>query len=219
MAITTRDQLIAATAAGRTVQFNKANIATAAGEFMSLFRSVGMPGAATAPGTAAGQTLSRTSVGAIPIIAPSGTTYITSFEGTSSSACSLLLADRLVETGALSGIVTTAQTVNSVALPARASGALDVALWLEVYTALGITASPTVTASYTNRWIPGQHPHRAYVPDGTAGGRYRRAVRAVGHLDHFDRDGWRVRCRTPAHPAHRSDQFYWSGLCARLGGN
>jgi hypothetical protein len=151
MAITTRDQLIAATAAGRTVQFNKANIATAAGEFMSLFRSVGMPGAATAPGTAAGQTLSRTSVGAIPIIAPSGTTYITSFEGTSSSACSLLLADRLVETGALSGIVTTAQTVNSVALPARASGALDVELWLEVYTALGITASPTVTASYTNQ--------------------------------------------------------------------
>lgn len=151
MAITTQDGLIAALAAGRAVNFFKASYGGATGAYFSLFRQSGMPGAAVAPTTAAGQTLSRTSTGAMPIPAPSGTTYISSYEAVSTMATTFILADRLVETGALSGIVTTAQTVNSVALPARATGATDVELWLEIYTALGATASPTVTASYTNQ--------------------------------------------------------------------
>lgn len=151
MAITTQDGLIAAIAAGRTVQFQKASATVAAGFFYSLFRTAGMPGAAGIPGTAAGQTLSRASTGAMPIPAPSGVSYISSYEGICGQPGSWILSDRLVETGALSGIVTTAQTVNSVALPARATGATDVELWLEIYTALGATASATVTASYTNQ--------------------------------------------------------------------
>lgn len=151
MAITTQDGLIAAIAAGRSVNFIKASTATVFGAYFSMFRFAGMPGAALTPGTAAGQTLSRTSTGAMPIPAPSGTTYLTSFEGACSAAGCFVLADRLVETGALSGITTTAQTVGSVALPSRATGALDVELWLEWYTAGGGTASATVTASYTNQ--------------------------------------------------------------------
>ena len=150
MAITTQDQLVAAMAAGRTVQFQKASATSVAGFFTSLFRTAGMPGAAAAPATAAGQSLTRASTGAMPIPAPSATTYITSYEGVSSTAGTFVLADRLVETGALSGIVTSAQTVGSVALPTRATSATDVELWLEVYTALGATASASVTASYTN---------------------------------------------------------------------
>lgn len=150
MAITTQDGLVSAIAAGKTVQFQKGSSVTATGFWYSLFRVAGMPGAATAPATAAGQTLSRTSVGAMPIPAPSAQSYISSYEGASSVAGGYLLADRLVETGALSGTVITAQTVGSVALPARATGATDVELWLEVYTALGTTASASVTASYTN---------------------------------------------------------------------
>jgi hypothetical protein len=87
MAITTRDQLVSAIAAGKTVQFFKASMTTTAGGYFAMFRSPGMPGAAT---------------------------------------------------------------VNSVALPARATGADDVELWLEIYTALGASAVATVTASYTN---------------------------------------------------------------------
>ncbi len=151
MAITTQDQLIAAMNAGPRVQFFKAPVSGAVGGFSALFRVAGSPGSAgAAPGTAAGQTLSRTSVGALPILPPFNVTYCTSYEASLTVVSALTVSDRLVETATLSGTVTTAQTVGSVALPARATGANDVELWLEVYTALGGTASPTVTASYTN---------------------------------------------------------------------
>lgn len=151
MAIVTQDGLISAIAAGRTVNFFKANLGAAAGVPLALFRQPGVPTAAGVPSTAAGQTLSRTSAGAMPIPAASGTSYLTSFQAVSTQATTYILADRLVETATLSGIVTTAQTVNSVALPARASSATDVELWLEIYAALGSTAVASVTASYTNQ--------------------------------------------------------------------
>lgn len=151
MAITTRDGLIAALAASSSISFTKASSSSTVGFTTSLFRIAGSPALAAAPTTAAGGALDRTSPGAMSIPAPSGTSYITTFSGVSTSAGCLLMADRLVETGALSGVVTTAQTVGSVALPTRATGALDVELWLEVYTAMGSTACPTVTASYTNQ--------------------------------------------------------------------
>lgn len=110
-----------------------------------------MPASAAAAPSTTGAALSRTTQGAMPIPAPSGATYITSWEGVLSSAGTCLLADRLVEFGGLSGTTTTAQSVSALALPARATGAADVELWLEVYTALGSTPSPTVTASYTNQ--------------------------------------------------------------------
>jgi hypothetical protein len=152
MVLTTQDGLVAAMAAGRSVQFLKASATGAtAGAIMALFRVAGMPGAATAPTTAAGQALSRTSVGALPIPAPATVTYASSYEAVMQTAGALLVADRLVETGGLAGNVTTAQAVGSVALPARATGATDVELWIEIYTALGSTASPSVTATYTNQ--------------------------------------------------------------------
>lgn len=151
MAITTRDGLISAVAAGRTIQFQKGSLAGAAGFFYSHFRNSGMPAsAAAAPGTT-GAALDRTTQGAMPIPAPSGVSYISSYEGVSNNQCSLILADRLVEFGGLSTTVTTAQTVSALALPSRATGATDVELWIEVYTAGGATASGTVTASYTNQ--------------------------------------------------------------------
>lgn len=151
MAISTRDGLIAAIAAGPRTTFCKSSITTVAGRHFSLFRVAGRPSSSLAtPGTA-GSALSRTSSGALVIPAPSAVTYLNSFQASLSSAGVLHLYDRLVETGGLSGTVTTAQTVGSAALPARATAAVDVELWLEVYTALGSTPSPTVTASYTNQ--------------------------------------------------------------------
>mgnify|MGYP000851113750 CR=1 FL=1 len=151
MAIGNRDDLIAAIAAGQTVQFYKAAVTSAAGFYTAHFRNAGMPGSAGAAPASTGRELTRTTVGAIPIPAPSGLSYITSFEGASSAAGTLLLADRLVEFGGLVANVTTPQAVSALALPARATGATDVELWLEVYTAGGATASAVVTASYTNQ--------------------------------------------------------------------
>lgn len=69
--------------------------------------------------------------------------------GQVSNAGTGMLYDRLLHTGGLSGIVTTAQTVNSVALPARAGGGDGVEVWVEIHTATGATLV-TVTVSYTN---------------------------------------------------------------------
>lgn len=151
MAITTQDQLVSAVAAGQLVQFNKASMVTVAGFWYSHFRNPGRPGAGATPSTAAGNTLDRTSVGALAVPAPSATSYISSAGCAASQAQTVSIADRLVETAQLSGITTTAQTVNSVALPARAAGVTDIELWLEIYTLAGNTASATVTCSYTNQ--------------------------------------------------------------------
>lgn len=151
MAITTRDGLIAAIAAGRTVQFQKATMTAAAGFFSAQFRNPGMPASAAAPPGTTGSALSRTTQGAMPIPAPSTVSYISSFEACATTGQTLILADRLVEFGGLSGTVITAQAVSALALPARATTATDVELWLEVFTAAGTTASPSVTASYTNQ--------------------------------------------------------------------
>ncbi|CAA9242946.1 MAG: hypothetical protein AVDCRST_MAG83-1741 [uncultured Arthrobacter sp.] len=152
MAITTRDGLISAIAAGRTVQFQKGSVGAAVGAFAAHYRTAGNPAppAVSAP-TTTGNALSRTSQGAMAIPAPSNTSYISSFEGGAAAAQTLMLSDRLVEFGGLSSIVTTAQAVSALALPARATGATDVELWLEIYNAGGATASATVTASYTNQ--------------------------------------------------------------------
>ena len=150
MAILTRDGLISALGGAKTTSFFKTSIASAAGIVYSHFRTAGEPLAATIPATASGNICDRTTPGAIPIPAPSNTSYLAAFSATLGTLSTLLLSDRLVETGTLNGTVTTAQTINSVALPPRAASGANVELWLEIHTALGTTAS-SVSASYTNQ--------------------------------------------------------------------
>lgn len=151
MAITTRDGLVAAIAAGRTVQFQKPSFSTTTGGIYTHFRNAGLPTTGGSAPASTGVALSRTSPGAMPIPGPSATSYISSFEAVAGAAQCMLLADRLVEFGGLVANSTSTQNVSALALPSRATGALDVELWLEVYTVGGSTASPTVTASYTNQ--------------------------------------------------------------------
>lgn len=153
MAITSRDGLISALAAASDIPVYKASITSVAGFFYGLFRSAaGMPAASTvATPTTTGNTLDRTSSGAIPIpSAGTNTLHLAAAELVGATVGSVLVADRLVEYGGLSGTVTTAQTVSAVTLPSRAGTGVGCELWLDVYTALGSTASATVTASYTN---------------------------------------------------------------------
>lgn len=151
MAITSRDGLVAAMAAGNNYVFQKGNVTASAGFYYSLFRQPGMPSNTDAAPATTGTTKSRTSNGALPIPAPSNTSYITSFAGCSTFAGAMVLADRLVEFGGLVANSTGTQSVSAVSLPARATSATDVELWLEVYTAGGATASATVTCQYTNQ--------------------------------------------------------------------
>lgn len=150
MAITTEAGLQAAIQDGKRVRFYKVNAATALGVLFTSWRLPGSPPAGTTP-TTTGAQLTRTSLGALAIPAASGTSYIAEWEGIATNPCTVLLADRLVEYAGLVGNVTTAQTVSALALPARATGATDVELWLEVFTSAGATAPGTVTASYTNQ--------------------------------------------------------------------
>lgn len=152
MTISTRDGLVAALAAGPDVPFSKASITAVAGFFYSLFRAAaGMPAASTlATPTTTGRALDRTSSGALNLPGPSGVTYLAGVTAAGTVAGSLCLHDRLVEYGGLSGTVTTAQSLSAVTLPTRAGSGVGVELWLEIYSALGATPSPTVTASYMN---------------------------------------------------------------------
>lgn len=153
MAITTRDQLVAAIAAASDIPFSKASITAVAGFNYSLFRTAaGMPAASTtATPTTAGRTLDRTDPGAIPIpAAGANTLYCVAAELAGTVAGTVVVADRLVEYGGLVGNSTSAQAVSAQTLPARGASGVGCELWLDVYTALGSTASATVTASYTN---------------------------------------------------------------------
>lgn len=69
----------------------------------------------------------------------------------SNSSGSLILIDRLVESGGLNGTITTTQTTNlpTATLPRFTDGA-GVMIGLSIYTSVGSTGT-TVTASYTNQ--------------------------------------------------------------------
>lgn len=152
MAITTMDGLVSAIAAAQYYDTYEISMTSkAAGSFQSLWKAGGNPGAGGTPSTGSGDVPTNATAGAIPFSNPSGanTLYLARVEVSSSTVETVTLYDRLVETSGLSGIVTTAQTVNSTALT-RYTGGIGVGCWLEFYTATGSTAA-TATVSYTNQ--------------------------------------------------------------------
>ncbi len=152
MAITTRDGLIASMTAGQQYLIAKNSSGTSmSGRLFSLWTSTGAPTAGATPSTAT--TCDRTTQGAIPLPAPSGsnTWYLHGFEMTNGATpVAVALYDRAAHMGGLSGTVTTAQTVD-VSAPARFASKAGVYAYLECYTSLGSVASATVTMSYTNQ--------------------------------------------------------------------
>jgi hypothetical protein len=155
VAITSQDTFLAA--AKQFASFYKASAtAKGAGSFHSLWLSAGVPGAGAAAGSAAGAACDRATAGALPLAAmgASNNGYLVGWDAAGATVGALVIFDRLVHTSALSGTVTTAQTVNSAALTRWTDG-LGVEAWLEFYSATGATAA-TATVSYTNS-------------DGTAG--------------------------------------------------
>lgn len=154
MAITTLD---AAIAGARPPEFiTKAVTGTlVAGQPRSLWYLAGQPGAGSAGSTLAGTALISPVTGQIPFTntGTANRNYIFRFVAACTQPGTLILADRLWHNGGYTITLNTAQTVNSVAWPARdnneSTNGEGVILGLEVSGAVG-AGTPTITIGYTN---------------------------------------------------------------------
>lgn len=134
--------------------FKSARIAGAAataliaGRPASLWRYDGSYGPGAVPGAVAAPT--NATAGAAPLTSPGGgrQLHLVQAWATGLVAGTLILYDRLLHIGGLSGTVTTAQTVGGT-LTRNTDGAGNM-IFAEVYTQIGAT-STTITASYTNQ--------------------------------------------------------------------
>lgn len=153
MAITTLDGALAGMAPPQF--FAKAATGTlTAGRPFSPFYLAGVPGPATVgtPGIAGAALTSY--AGQIPVPGASGNTHLARFSGVHSTQGGvLLLCDRLWHNSGISVTTATAQTVNSVAWPARdrngATNGAGVFIGLEITSTTGAGAA-TPNISYTN---------------------------------------------------------------------
>jgi len=163
MAITVDKILHALAANSSRLVIDKASIASqTAGSYCSMWRGTGQPAQGAIPTTAA--TCNETTVGGFSITQQ--TSPVKSYIGYAEWSCSnssmtLEFHDRLAHMGGLSGIVTTAQTVNvdldALLATDNISGRIgdsdysDVQWWLEWYTATGSTAvTATVNVTYSD---------------------------------------------------------------------
>lgn len=126
--------------------------APVAGRISSLWFYDGMPGgASTAPTTATA--LTSTTAGGLQATAAASSQRFRflGMVATGLVAGSVILYDRLVQHGGLSGTTTGAQTTNlpTAALTRQTTG-VGVEAWLEVYTIVGSTGT-TATISYTDQ--------------------------------------------------------------------
>lgn len=171
MAFATMDDIVAALSAQERVGQFKLNFQTNTGQWQSMWTQPGIPGAGAVPATGAGAAPTNATAGALQFTDPAGSNHkrllaanIVSSQGRGLAA----LIDRLVHTSGLSGTVTTAQTVNSAALPSGrdlngAATGEGVEGWLEVYTQLGGTGR-TATVSYTNQAGTASRTGTATIP-------------------------------------------------------
>lgn len=143
MALTTEAGLVTAKANATMSRILKASLANmAAGIQASLYRATGIPTQPATPTTAV--VCDRTTAGAIdlPALTTGDTRYIDGFLLNASGALTMHVCDRIIHSGGLSGIVTTAQNVNTPALPARVNAnGVGLDWWLEWYADTGSTAT------------------------------------------------------------------------------
>lgn len=153
MAITTIDGIIAGAKPPKPY-YKALSGALVAGRPFSPFYTPGIPGRAVAPspGIAGAALTSYPGQISFPTIA-SGKRYLSRFLGQATINGTLLLCDRLWHNSGITITSATAQTINSVAWPARDANAAtsgeDVLIGLEVSSVTG-AGTPTLTLSYTN---------------------------------------------------------------------
>lgn len=154
MAFTTFDSVALGALPGR--EFVKAATPTlVAGRPHSLFYLAGIPGAASAPSPGLAGAALTSYTGQLPYTNPTGGNEcrLARLQAGATIAGQLLLCDRLWHNSGITITSTGAQTVNSVAWPARdADGSTNgnqVLIGVEVSAATG-AGTPTLTVGYTN---------------------------------------------------------------------
>lgn len=151
MAITTRDQIIAALAnSSSPIVVDKAAIGSqVGGQYASMWRATGTPGQGAIPGAAA--VCTKALAGALPFanqVAPNQSLLASLWTVSSVGGLTLELHDRLAHMGGIDLTLTTPQTVGvdvqTLGISAARLGAAnfsELQWWYEVYTAGGATAS------------------------------------------------------------------------------
>ncbi len=154
MALVTFNQIIAGMQSPRL--FSKVTgTMEAAGVLHSLAYTAGLPGAAVAPSPGMAGAALTSYGGQLPFQNPvSGNTNLCRVECSSTADGTLFVCDRLWHNSGIAITTTTAQTVNSVAFPARDSLGLvnghGVQFALEASSAIGGGAVANTTLIYTN---------------------------------------------------------------------
>lgn len=182
MAITTLAGVEAGLTYPNVLAKGATNQANSNSQWMTSFYFAGYPVAATAPTPGVSGAALTSYTGQIPFTNPvSGNTYLAALrrpflsDVISSAQRTLMIVDRLWHNSGLDRTLTTAQTVNSVAWPARdlngSTNGEGVYLAIEISTTMG-TGGPTITVSYTNsagtsgRTGVGILPTRTSAPQG-----------------------------------------------------
>ena len=155
MAITTVDGIVAG-ALAPTIIFKVGVTMEAIAIAHSHFYSTGNPGAAAAPSPGMAGAALTTYAGQIPWSNPgSGNSYLMRLSGSTNVACGMWIHDRLWHQSGIAVTTTTAQTINSVAWPARdrdaSTNGAGIMVAIEVSTATTNAGAITnTTMSYTN---------------------------------------------------------------------
>lgn len=157
MAITTLDGLIAGMLPAEPI-LKASFTGEAAGQLHSLFYVAGRPGAAVAPTPGLAGAALTSYAGQLPFPAAAGgeNVHVARLEATmAANTGGLILCDRLWHNSGFTQATTTAETVNSVAWPARdvngSTNGVGVLVGLEVSTATTNAGAITnTTMSYTN---------------------------------------------------------------------
>ena len=153
MPIDTMDKLIAAMPGQHRPLHKAAAGAEGGGTWHSVWRVAGMPGAGAVPPTGNGVVPTRLTPGAIAMANPGGVNklYLARFAISSTAVSTVILYDRLWHNSGFVGNVITAQTIATPPTITRPNANGEgVELWMEVYTAMGATAS-VFTVTYTNQ--------------------------------------------------------------------
>ena len=157
MSITTLDGVVA----GIQVPWHFAKTMTTntgAGRLMSTWAATGIPGPGSFNGSLSGGTYTAPVNGQIPHTDPAGgkNSYLARFCANGANVTAVqgmvLLCDRLWDNGGITVTQTTAQTVNSVAWPARDNTGTSngVGVYIGVEAQAAITTLSNITYTYTN---------------------------------------------------------------------
>lgn len=154
MALTTMAQVLDALPGQRLV-YSKA-VAQSFGGWSSAWNAAGTPATGANPSSGiAGDVPTNATLGALPLVnAASGTLSLARLFGVVTTAAgtrgTVLLYDRLWHNSGISATLTTAQTINSVALTRPDANGARVEAWWQTYAAMG-AGTPGVTLTYTDQ--------------------------------------------------------------------